>query len=105
LDDSHHDAKIAITIVKNLKKELEIARLTLPNFDNEDNCNEVRYLQFALNSGESKLITKKTKYNAVLLEWHLQVKLLIESCQAQKMMETHFNFQDEEDKLLDINGK
>jgi len=33
LDDSCHDIKIAITTMKNLKKELETARLTLSNSD------------------------------------------------------------------------
>ena len=50
------------------------------------------------------MATKKAKHNNLLLEWQLQLKLLAESSQAQKILETHFRFQHEEDRMMDEAG-
>ena len=76
IDDTRHDLEVATKTVKNLEEELEIAKTEL-----ED---------------------KRTEYNGIEQEWRLQAEALTEKCQAQQLLDTHFNLQGEEKSLLDI---
>ena len=56
MDDTCHDLEVATKTVKNLEEELEIAKTEL-----ED---------------------KRTEYNGIEQEWHLQAEALTKKCQA-----------------------
>jgi len=68
LDDTSYDVKISTTIVKILKEELETATLALSKCDTHETCSEVRCMQSAFKARETRLNSKKAKYDGVLTD-------------------------------------